>query len=98
MGHYQTTYDAGIGVKKLDAAGNHDPADETSGTWDPATDPDTGHPSAADKPITERVDWEVPVAPEDPAMEAPPADVPLESGGLAADPPIGQTAIEGADA
>jgi len=86
MGQYQTTYDAGIGLK---AAGNHDPASETSGEWDPATDPDTGHPSAADKPIDQRVDWEVPVAPEDPAMEAPPAQLPPEGGA---------TAVEGADA
>ena len=75
---------------KVTMAGNHDPADANSGPWDPAVDPDTGHDSAADKHITERVPWDVPVPTEDPAAELPAGEV-IGDGGLTPDPPVGQT-------
>ena len=93
MATYMTTYDAGIA--KMETAGNHDPADATAPAWDPAADPDTGHPTSADKPIDERVPWDVPVADDDPAHETPPVDELPPEGGVRSDPPAGKTRYQG---
>jgi hypothetical protein len=98
MSAYLTTYDAGV-AKAVTAAGTHDPADANSGEWDGTDD---GHPTAADKPVEDRVPWDVPVPPTDPAIETPAeAPPPPEGGVLQRDPPVGSvhsdapTAIEG---
>ena len=68
MATYLTTYSAGVSKMKMDA-GNSDPADANAPPWDGTDD---GHPSAADKPIEERVPWTIPTPPVDPALEIPP--------------------------
>jgi hypothetical protein len=92
MATYLTTYSAGLAKYTMDAAGSHDPASETSGEWDPAADPDTGHPSSADKHIDER--WPIDPPPPGYQGEVPPETAPE---GLPPDPPIGQLALRSAE-